>query len=122
MLEYLKPLPTHRELEISEAGCIAAGRRQTCHEPTADRIGDDGKHDRYRARLLTQHSHRRRAACHDHVWLERDQFLRIGLGAIDTVAQPAIIDLDIATFRPTEMLELLHECRRAATRFRIVLL
>ena len=45
-----------------------------------------------------------------------------GLGAIDTVAQPAIIDLDIAACCPTEMLKLLPECRRTATRFRILLL
>ncbi len=100
MLEHLQPLPTHCELEIGEAGRITAGRRQTCHEPTANRISNDSKHDRYCARQLAKRFHRRCAASHQHVRLERGQFLDIGLVAIDAIAQPAIIDLDIPAYRP----------------------
>src|SRR6516165_10098503 len=58
--------------------------------------------------------------CEDHVGLQRDQLFREHLH-LRAGRRKAIVNTDIAAFRPSTLLEPLPECREAGPYFRIVL-
>src|SRR6266496_1576478 len=54
LFEQLQPFPSHAVFVNHEPGGVAARPRQTFDEASTDRIGEDRKYDRHRARRLQQ--------------------------------------------------------------------
>src|SRR5262249_2844477 len=90
------------------------------NEARADRVSDASEHDRDGAALPLQRGGDRRRICEDHVGLQRDQLFREHL-RLRAYRRKAIVNTDIAAFRPSTLLEPLPECREAGLTFRVVL-
>src|SRR5262249_47369905 len=69
--------------------------------------------------LLSQCSQYKRAVGQDHIRREADEFCSILTRQIQIGRTKAVIDMDIATVRPTQRLKTLLECHDASLRFGI---
>src|SRR4029077_10994380 len=81
--------------------------RQTCDQPLAERIGDREEHDRYGAGRLQEPFGRRRGMGDQHVGLQSDQLFCESLNSDWVGFAPAIIDSEVASIRPAELLKAL---------------
>src|SRR5215813_4320176 len=81
--------------------------RQTCDQPLAERIGNREEHDRYGAGRLQEAFGRRRGMGDQHVGLQSDQLFCECLNSGRVCIAPAIIDSEIASTRPAELLKAL---------------
>jgi hypothetical protein len=102
------------------AGDVATRPGQTIDEARANRIGDAREHDRHGACRTLQLPDCATARCEDHVRRERDQFKRVFASVILIACGPAIVDLNVFTDGPTELLQPLQKCGVADLRWRIV--
>jgi hypothetical protein len=108
-------------LEIGEAGGVAAGPRNAGDEAATQGIGHAHEHDRDGACLVQQCGGRGRRIADEDVGSQGDQLLGEALRLIGAGRREAIVDADVAAFRPAEVLELLPECREADLGLLIVL-
>src|SRR5258708_11242358 len=81
--------------------------RQTCDQPLAERIGNREEHDRYGAGRLQEAFGRRRGMGDQHVGLQSDQLFCECLNSDCVGIAPAIIDSEVASIRPAELLRAL---------------
>src|SRR5215467_4909507 len=81
--------------------------RQTCDQPLAERIGNSEEHDRYGAGRLQEAFGRRRGMGDQHVGLQSDQLFCECLNSDCVSIAPAIIDSEVASIRPAELLKAL---------------
>jgi hypothetical protein len=92
-----------------KAGDVAAWMCQARDESTAEWIGHARKHNRYRVGLRLQRGSGGSSTGEDHFRVPADQFLRKHLHALDVARAPTIVDMDVVTFDPTQLLEPLAE-------------
>jgi len=69
---------------------------------------------------LKQRSNNRAATGQDHVRHERDQFRRVSATAIGVGRAPTVVDLQVATDGPAQLLQPLCQRSDAGRRFRVV--
>src|SRR5262249_20003076 len=81
--------------------------RQTCDQPLAERIGNSEEHDRYGAGRLQEAFGRRRGRGDEYVGLQSDQLFCECLNSDCVGIAPAIIDSEVASIRPAELLKAL---------------
>src|SRR5262245_33014147 len=81
--------------------------RQTCDQPLAERIGNREEHDRYGAGRLQEAFGRRRGMGDQYVGLQSDQLFCECLNSDCVGIAPAIIDSEVASIRPAELLKAL---------------
>src|SRR5215510_615517 len=87
--------------------------RQTCDQPLAERIGNREEHDRYGAGRLQEAFGRRRGMGDQHVGLQSDQLFCERLNSDCVGIAPAIIDSEVASLRPAELLKALPKYSHA---------
>ena len=110
-MHQLKPFADQRSLKIDESGDVAAWTCQARDESAADRIGYARKHNRYRVGLRLQRGSGGSSTGENHFRVQADQFLRKHLHALDVASAPAIVDMDVVTLDPTQLIEPLAERR-----------
>src|SRR5262249_40540286 len=114
-------LPTNRILEIGKAGDVLAGACQTGHKAAADRVADEREYDRYGLRFfLKDPCHLIRTGHHD-VGRRGDQLSCKSASLVGIAAGPAIVDLDIASFNPAQVLQAFQQRCDIGLSFRISL-
>ena len=122
LLEQLQPLAGNRRLHNGETSGVAAWPRKALYEAAADRIGNDNKHDGNSPRLLQHCRGWRCVLRNDEVGLQRDEFDCGSLPYLRVIERPpAKVELDIAAFRPPELLKSLPECAHVSLKFRVAL-
>ncbi len=118
--EQLQQLASNFPFCVDEAGDIPARERKARNETSANRVGDDHKYDRDHPRLLLERCGDWSRVCEDHVRLQVDLFFREHPHPIDVAIGPTIIDPNVATVHPTQLLKPLNKCCEIELRFRIV--
>ena len=88
---------------------LPPGREQAFNHAKADRIGDLGKHHRDRPGFPMQCYSRGWGSAQDHVRLQGREFGRVGAHPFNAPPTPAIVDANIAPFRPAKLLQSLAE-------------
>src|SRR5262245_46643508 len=84
--------------------------RKAVDEASADRIGNDHKHDGHAACRLQQRGCAVMAGGEDDIRRERNQFCRIGADAIGIGPCPTGLDLYVAPDGPARLLQALQKC------------
>jgi hypothetical protein len=105
---------------VGKSGDIATWPRKAGDETDADRVGCQNEHYRDGAGVPFERRHHYSGSRQDHLGLCRD---KLGRRLIETpkVADPAIVDREVAAGRPTQLLQPLCKGRRQRARFRIAL-
>ena len=104
LFEQLQPFRAQTIFELHEAGGVAARPRQAVDEAGADRIGDDPRTQSARCGSPVATVPRRRAAGHDDVRRERDQFRRVFANVVGIACGPARVDPHVAAVSPAQLL------------------
>src|SRR5262249_62285193 len=109
LLEYLKPLATHRRFVAGETGDIAARTSKTCNKAATDRIADTDKHDRYISRDRLEQRERAVGVCHGDIGRTRYELCRPDSHLLRIVVPPLHLHKEVATLPPPELVEPTHE-------------
>ena len=120
LLEQLQRLAEHREVDIAEAGDVAARVRNARNEALSYRIVDDDEYGGDGARRLLEYCNRARPCGKDDIRRELHQFVCKAARALDIAARPASLETDILAFRPTQFLQSMAERSEAGLRAGIV--
>ena len=121
LLEQLDPFAGHARLQVRESGGVAARTRQARHEALGDRLADPGEHDRNGARRLLCPDQSQGGIGQDQVRRKAQQFRGGGPCPLGIGNTPPVIDREIATDRPSQLVEALLKRRDAAAGLRVVL-
>src|SRR5262249_43018421 len=81
------------------------GTGQTGHKAAANRVADEREYDRYCPRFLLKDPCHLIRTGHHYVGHHGDQLSCKGASLVGIAASPTIVDLDIASFNPTQVLE-----------------
>ena len=103
LLKCLQPFAPHLGFKIRETGDVASRMRETFDDPPTDWVRNLQEHNRLAAsvadRLERGVGHRK-----DEIRPRRDRFFRVDLHALNVTVREAIVDLDIASYGPSEHL------------------
>jgi hypothetical protein len=98
--------------EVGKAGGVAAWARQAFDVAGANWVGDDGEHDWDGARHLQQRCESGAGMGQDDVRGERNQFRGMLAHGVGITAAPPVIDQDVLSDGPTQLLETLRKGRQ----------
>src|SRR5262249_50285073 len=112
LLEYFRPFRSHAVFVTREPGGIAAWPRQGCDVDGSDLIGNDNEYNRHNAGHLQQRPHSRAAIREDDLRRKRNHFRCLFEGGCNACTKTDV-ELNIATFDPTQFLQALNEHRNA---------
>src|SRR5262249_45133296 len=112
LLEEFRTFPSHAVFVTREPGGIAAWPRQACDVAGSDRIGNDNEYNRHNAGHLQQRPHSRAAIREDDLRRKRNHFRCLFEGGCNACTKTDV-ELNIATFDPTQFLQTLNEHRNA---------
>src|SRR5262249_50048500 len=104
-----------------ETSDVAARPRQARDKAAADRIDNVRENDGDGACLLLERRGRERAARKDEIGRKHDEFLREPPCRLGVEPHPAVVELNVATLRPSELLKPLAECGEECLIFGVVL-
>ena len=104
-MEQLQPLAAQGCFVNGEAGDIAARPREAFHESGSNRIGNCYEHDWNCLRVLLKSRNDGRRLCHDEIGGQAYELLCKSTDAIGFAFGPAILDLQVASRRPAELLQ-----------------
>src|SRR5262245_30508434 len=119
LLEQLQPFRANRKLEQCEPGDIASRMGKAGDEAGTDGIGDLREDDRYCAGRPLHWRQGGARSREDHIRLRCHEFGRIGARPDVISAGPAIVDLEVAAFAPSQLLQSLPERTGAGLSFRV---
>src|SRR5262249_53010891 len=103
-----------------EAGGVATGSRHAADEARADRINDYREHDRHAARYLQQRPQSRSARGEDDIRRKGHQFGRVSARIVYVAPGKSVVDLDVLSDGPAQLLQSLQESGVADLCLRIV--
>jgi hypothetical protein len=110
LFEQLQPLAAHAIFELDKAGGVASRPRQAIDETGTDGIGHDYKHDRYRPCRSQQGPDYRAPIGDDDIRRQRRELPDVLARAFNFARCPADVDLDVATFGPSQLSQYLLKC------------
>jgi hypothetical protein len=99
-LDQLQPFATQAVFELHEARCVSARLRQAFDEAGADRVRNDDKDDRHRARFLQQELCSEAASGQNDVRGKCDQFRCVFTTATRIPLAKTRIDLNVEAVYP----------------------
>src|SRR5262249_15306336 len=103
LFQQFEPLATQVWYHEAHARDVAAGSRQTGHEPAPQRIAS-GSHDNWDRRGSALARERRESpACRNDVYVESDQLRREFRQAFESILSGAILEGDIFSFDPSHL-------------------
>src|SRR5262245_38046933 len=105
VLDCLNPFPRYRKFESAKPTDFATGQREAGDEVLANRIGDVGKYDWDRAGLIFESYHSWCCTGQEYIRAQTHQLRRISLQSVRGWARPAIIQPNIQTLGPPELLK-----------------
>jgi hypothetical protein len=108
-------------LKIREASHVAARPSQARNQAQVDRIGDVYKHDRQGLGRFFQHQRHLCGARHDHVRNKAHNLGRVGANTFGIDGRPTIVEMDVASFDPSQLLKPLAERGDPCLRYWIAL-
>ncbi len=98
-------------LERSEAGYVAAWASETCDKAGTDRVDDAHEDNRDRAGRLLHCPHSRTTRGQKDVRRDSEQFRHVFANVLWIGRARSDVDPHIASVRPTQLLQLVPECR-----------
>src|SRR6516225_7322430 len=101
LLMQRQPLAALFRLQCTEPGNIAARACQILNETATDRIGNNNEYDRDGARRSLHRRCRGRAKSQDHIWCLGYKLRSEGSRAVGLANVPEIVNLNVATLRPS---------------------
>jgi hypothetical protein len=104
-LQQFQPFHADRDLIEGEAGHVATGARQARNVPVGERIGDLCKHNRDGSGHLLQSRQHCIVAGENDVRPDGRQLRRMGAKTTGVAGRPAVLDPQVATVRPAELLK-----------------
>jgi hypothetical protein len=116
----LQPFRPYSVFIIGEPSSIAAGPCQALDKASANRIGDDNKHNWQRPVQPEERSHRTRTSSQDDIGRKRNQFRGVLADAICISSPPTIFNLYVSANGPSSLLQTLNECGVTNLSFGIV--
>jgi hypothetical protein len=119
LLEEFYPLGTHQGIKHGKSGDISAWLAKRRGQAKPDWIGDRREYDWYCAGFARERLNTGSRVSHQDVWPCCHQLCCQGPEALSVATPPAIFNLKIATYRPSQILELLLKCRDAGLGFRV---
>src|SRR5262245_53463134 len=108
LLEYLKPLATHRRFVAGKTGDVAARTSKTCNKAAANRVADTDKHDRYISGDRLEHREREVGVCHGDIGRTRYELCRPDPHLLRIVVPPLQLHKEVATIPPSALVEATH--------------
>ena len=101
--EQLQPLASYRRFVTAESSRIAFGPGNVFHQTNGGRVAAPGKDNRDGLRCLLQRARRQSPPGDDHVGRERDELHRGRPQSICIGNAETSLDLQVATFNPTQL-------------------
>src|SRR6516164_7274129 len=120
LLEQLQPFPTDAVFIQHETSSVAARLREAIDEAGADRFGNLDEHDRHGTSRPQQRPRGCTGNSQDDVGRKCNQFRRVSANALSIARSPPYVDPQVAAVGPAQLLQSLHERRKAGLSFRIV--
>ena len=119
LLEQFQPFSRDGVFEVGEARDVAAGMRQALDVTATDWVSNDREDDWDGAGRLQHCGDSTTGMSQYNVGTERDQFRRIPQG-LNIAAPPPVINANVLTHGPTQLLETLRKRCEARLCFRII--
>src|SRR5215469_5114078 len=119
--EHLSPFCSEAVLPEGEPGDVASGSRWARDQAGGDRIAHLCEYDRQGAGSVLQRHHGRLIAGENSIRPHPHEFGSEASQALVIPAWPALLDVDIVTFDPPEILQAPAECRHAELAFGVIL-
>jgi hypothetical protein len=120
LLEQLQPFPADAVFIQHKTSSVAARLREAIDEPGADRFGNLDEHDRHGTSRPQQRPRGCTGNSQDDVGRKCNQFRRVSANALGIARSPSYVDPQVAAVGPAQLLQSLHERRKAGLSFRIV--
>src|SRR6516164_4826726 len=120
LLEQLQPFPADAVFIQHKTSSVAARLREAIDEPGADRFGNLDEHDRHGTSRPQQRPRGCTGNSQDDVGRKCNQFRRVYANALGIARSPPYVDPQVAAVGPAQLLQSLHERRKAGLSFRIV--
>src|SRR5262245_27633953 len=109
LLEQLQPFRRNAVLELSKTGDVASRSGHAFDDTEANRVDRLRKHERDLAARLRERHDRDTRGGEDHVWLERNQFCRVGAKTFGISIAPTEVDPQVSTHRPAQFPQTLRK-------------
>src|SRR5439155_24161225 len=113
LFQHFQPFPRQRGLGAGKSSGVAAWARQTRNDAYTYRIRNVREHDRYGGGRFAHDQHDLAWRGQNGVRCAIDEVFNLAADAIGIRTSHSIFDLDIAAFRPSQLLQLLPECVHA---------
>src|SRR5260370_1001514 len=119
--EQIQSFSDQRALHVREDGDIAARTCEARDIAKTDRIDHQHEHHRDSGGRRVEGGERRRTIRDDEIRCLPDEFSRVVTKPPNIAARPAILDREVPSFRPAELVQALPEGIEARLPFRVVL-